>query len=177
MTQNDVIIRKATVNNVLAIAKIHICSWQHTYHQYISEDFLKNLSVTERHQEWIERLNANVDVFVAEIKTKVVGFASICPTRDADDDPQKVAEISAIYLLPEFLRQGIGSKLCNYIFQYCIQRNFSQVTLWVLQDNSEAHKFYRNLGFIETGNVEFDEIGDNSFSVIRYRKNLERGII
>lgn len=94
-------IRRAVVTDSSQIANVHVVSWQTIYRGHIPDHVLDNLSLEKRTQEWLERLQAGVIAWVIELNNKIIGFASICPTRDADDDPKDVAEISAIYLLPD----------------------------------------------------------------------------
>lgn len=44
------------------------------------------------------------------------------------------------------------------------------MTLWVLESNIQAARFYESLGFINTGDVSTDHIGCQNLKVIRYRK-------
>jgi GNAT superfamily N-acetyltransferase len=163
-------IRLAVETDASQIARVHIVSWQTIYRGHIPDHVLNNLSLENRTQEWLERLQTGVVVWVIELNNKIIGFASICPTRDSDDDPKRVAEISAIYLLPEFWRQGLGQQLCQAVFKKVFDKGFKEVTVWVLESNSQARHFYETVGFGETGNVEIDHIGCESLRVIRYRK-------
>ena len=167
-------IRCANEKDAGQIAKVHIDSWQATYRGIIPDSFLDNLSVEKRKQEWIQYLQSGTQAWVAISNAKVIGFVSICPTRDTDDDAKKIAEISSIYLLPAYLNKGIGKQLCQAAFNQAIKQNFKEMTVWVLEKNSKARHFYEKLGFShKVGDVEFDHIGCESLQVVRYRKLFE----
>lgn len=165
-------IRLATKADANQIAHVHIASWQAIYRGHIPDDILNNLSLTKREQEWQERLQAGVIAWVVESDNKIIGFASICPTRDTDNDPKKVAEISAIYLLPEFWRKELGQQLCQVVFDKVLDKGFKEITVWVLESNNQARRFYETVGFCETGDRQTDHIGCESLQVVRYRKFL-----
>lgn len=154
------------------IAAVHIASWQAIYRGHLSDHLLDNLSLSQRKKEWQGYLEVGTIAWVIESENKIVGFASICPTRDHDDDSKRVVEISAIYLLPQFWRKGLGKKLCKTVFNAVIEKGFKEVTVWVLAGNLNARRFYESLGFFETGDTEIDLIGGESLQSVRYRKTL-----
>ena len=166
------IIRAATILDAAQIASVHILSWQTIYKDHIPKNVLNDLSKERRSAEWHERLAQDVKVWVIEKEKFILGFVSICPTRDDDSDPNKVMEISAIYLLHEYWGKGLGKQLCEIVFDYTLQNKFKEVTLWVLEKNIQARHFYESLGFHLTGNTKTDHIGCEKLSVIRYRKIL-----
>jgi hypothetical protein len=45
-------IRRATINDARAIAEVHVKSWQVAYRGLLPEDFLQNLSVERREEQW-----------------------------------------------------------------------------------------------------------------------------
>lgn len=166
-------IRPATVLDADQIAKVHILSWKAAYQNHIPQHLLDNLSQEKRSYEWREVLKKSTEAWVIDDQKSCLGFASICPTRDADDDPNKVIEISAIYLLPEFWGKGLGQKLCQVIFNHVTRKGFKEVTLWVLESNNQARHFYESLGFFTHGDIKMDHVGCEKLPVIRYRKILE----
>lgn len=165
-------IRSANKDDASQIATVHIDSWRVIYRTHMPDSILDNLSLEKRESEWRERLYAGVKVWVIEEDKKIVGFASVCPSRDSDVDPIRVAEISAIYLLPEFWRKGLGNKLCRTIFESIISLGFKEITLWVLEGNIQASKFYESLGFQKTGDIQIVHVGSESLKELRYKKIL-----
>lgn len=167
-------IRCATELDAYAIANIHVLSWQAIYKGLMPDHVLDNLDVEKRFNEWRKRLFEGVDVWVAEDGNNCIGFISICPSRDNDHDPNNVAEISAIYLLPEYWGKGLGKQLCQNAFDHVIRNGFKEITLWVLNSNKQACSFYESLGFCATGDMKTDHVGCEKLTVIRYIKYLEK---
>lgn len=56
--------------------------------------------------------------------------------------------------------EGIGTVLCNYIFEYCKNLGYKEMTLGVNLDNYGAIKLYQKLGFKEILLVDKDEYGE-----------------
>ena len=44
---------------------------------------------------------------------RLVGFASVGPARDQDENLEPVGEVRAIYLLPDAWGKGLGRQLCR----------------------------------------------------------------
>lgn len=55
--------------------------------------------------------------------------------------------------------QGIGTALCSYIFQYCKNLGYKEMSLGVNLDNFNAIKLYHKLGFNEILMVDEDNYG------------------
>src|SRR5258708_1993280 len=125
-------IRRGVAADARQIAIVHIDSWQAIYRGNLPDHLLDNLSLDHREQEWHERLVTGVQVWVVDDDTRIIGFASVSPSRDHDTNPETVAEITALYLIQEEWRKGIGKKLCQFVFDELRRQNYQEVTLWVL---------------------------------------------
>jgi len=62
-------------------------------------------------------------------------------------DARDWAEITEMYVRPEFRRQGIGAALIHAAFEQCGARGCAEVHLLVDPDNVEAQAFYKATGF------------------------------
>ena len=67
--------------------------------------------------------------------------------------------LSHLTVKPEFRGKGIGTLLCNYIFDYCKKLNYSEISLEVLINNYHAIRLYHRLGFNKLIAVDEDEDG------------------
>ena len=101
-------------------------------------------------------------VFVAEDAGRIVGFCDFIPSRDKDVDPEAVAEIAAIYVLPEHWRQGAGRTLCRSALAEAGRQGYHSLTLWVLASNAAARHFYEAMGFRLDGAVKAEKLADGS---------------
>ncbi|MBI2785677.1 MAG: GNAT family N-acetyltransferase [Legionella longbeachae] len=149
-------IRTATLYDAEAIARIHLCSWQKMYKDFIPEDILQNLSLNERSQQWHDFIKQKIKVLVMEIDNQIIGFASIC----AFDADNSMGEISAIYLHPDYWRMGFGTKLCQAAISELANLGYSKILLWVFEANIQAQKFYDSLGFSAANSTKLEEFYD-----------------
>ena len=165
-------IRLAKNQDAEAIGLVHIQSWQKAYEDYIPEDILNNLSLSERAKLWGNLIEQGVEVLVLEKGSEIVGFASICAFRG--EGFSKSGEISAIYLSPQYWRNGYGSELCLAAIERLANAGYKDVLLWVLIDNTSARHFYENLGFEATEDTKLEEFyeGGSLLKEMLYRKRL-----
>lgn len=164
-------IRHATVEDAVAIAKIHVRTWQTAYAEIFPAEFLANLSVEKRTAAWLDLLADNQSTtIVAESDGVIAGWASGGVSRDADAADS--SELHAIYVLPEYWDKGIGAKLLLAIDAILSQP--LTTTLWVLRDNERALRFYEKFGFIEDGAQTELERGSVKRWEIRMRKTRRK---
>jgi len=97
-----------------------------------------------------------------------VGFISFGPSRD--EDGSEKAGIYAIYVLPQFWHQGIGRELLDEAERRL--KGFSAFTLWVLEKNARARRFYEARGFRLDGSRKEDTIGGVLLTELRYEKKI-----
>ncbi len=148
------IIRCATPDDALEIAKIHVRSWQIGYRGILPETYLGALSVEKREAMWRETMEKSVtQVWVAVEDDAPVGFVSVAGSRDSDTD-SATGEVWAFYVHPEFWRRGTGRALWTEADAYFKLAGYSEVTLWVLRENQRARSFYLDLGFLIESGVE-----------------------
>jgi GNAT superfamily N-acetyltransferase len=146
-------IRAADSSDAHTIATVHIASWQVAYRALLPDDVLIGLSVAGREQMWtgiLSEPSPRSSVLVAARNGVVVGFASIGVSHDGDAGGE-VGELNALYLQPEHWRQGIGSRLHAAAVAGLCGLGFSAATLWVLEGNDRALRFYQWAGWAEDG--------------------------
>jgi GNAT superfamily N-acetyltransferase len=103
----------------------------------------------------------------------VVGFSHICPTRDDDLDPTTTAEITSIYLSPEAWGTGKGVSLMNASLGEMLTAGYLAATLWALDTNARARRFYEIGGWTTDGVTKIHDWG--SFTCIDVRYVLDLG--
>lgn len=72
------------------------------------------------------------------------------PSHDDDADP-RTAHLGALYLDPDAMSRGIGRKLISRNQADMADGGFSQATLWVLEANERARRFYEVCGWSADG--------------------------
>jgi ribosomal protein S18 acetylase RimI-like enzyme len=87
----------------------------------------------------------------------LLGFVAYSPSRDDDADPDLVGEIDAIYVLPSAWGEGVGRRLMGAALARLAEAEFVQVTLWVLDSNIRARRFYEIAGWLADGAQKTDE--------------------
>jgi ribosomal protein S18 acetylase RimI-like enzyme len=172
----DVITRVAVPDDAADIAAIHVQSWQVAYRGLLPERFLDSLDPGRRARGWrqsIENQNppAQAAIVIAD-ETQILGFAHIRPTRDDDEEPDLVGEVTCIYLRPEAWGNGLGRRLMDDARSLLRDAGNTVATLWVLEGNARAIHFYEANGWIADGATKRATIADTSVTEIRYRTTL-----
>ena len=166
-------IRTAMLEDVKEIAAIHVKSWQVVYKGLIPQSYLNNLSISKREKSWQNILtHSQTHTIVQEIDDLVVGFANFGQTRDEDKDSKITGEITSIYLNPEYGRKGLGTECVEFILKNMKNLKFTQITLWVLDTNEIARKFYEKMGFKADGAIKIDVRENFELREMRYFINL-----
>jgi RimJ/RimL family protein N-acetyltransferase len=158
------------------IAVIHVRSWQAAYRGLLPQDYLDQLDPAERVERWRRTLcvtdRSAGGVLVAVKDGQVCGATWFGPTRDTDTDPAEVGEVMGIYLLPDAWGQGLGRTLMAAAVEHLADDGYSQVTLWVLESNARARRFYSRAGWAEDGAVKQDDRLGFPITEVRYRRQL-----
>jgi GNAT superfamily N-acetyltransferase len=112
----------------------------------------------------------------------IIGYASFGPERDVLDMPWpypltsggsggKVAELYALYVHPAWWSTGTGRALMDQVLAKVRAAGYGCITLWVLEANARARRFYQRAGFIPDGARHvLDDLG--GVTEIRYRRAL-----
>lgn len=176
----ETLIRVATEADARAVAEVIVSSWRTIYRGIISAVGLASLSIDERETRWRERLrgddpdSADWTTLVCEQDEQIVGFATYRPCGDADKDRASVGELVAIYLLPAYWRQGLGSQMLDEVLSCFLKQALSEVTLWVIESNGQARRFYERAGFRADGMRKNETKLGTSVVLVRYVKSLSQ---
>jgi len=161
-------IRKATIEDVIRIAEIHVMGWRFAYRNLISDEFLfRNMNVPARIARFTKAIeDGKEDIYVYEENQIVKAFMIIGPCRD-EDRPSSF-ELWGLYVDPFMLRNGIGSKMLNFCEQRALEQGYGDVVLWVLEDNMIGRNFYGKMGYAFDGTRKYlDRFG---LYEVRYQK-------
>jgi GNAT superfamily N-acetyltransferase len=154
------------------VAEIHVAGWQAAYRGQMPDALLDGLSVEKRTEHWRQRIGAprspEERTWVAEDGGAIVAFANTGPSRDADATPA-AAELFALYADPVRWGTGAGRLLLSHAVDDVTRRGASAVTLWVLDTNVRARRFYGLAGFRADGGVKRAPFGGVVLTELRYR--------
>jgi len=125
------IFREATTQDIFQIQAVR---------NSVKENTLPDPSLVT-HADCVEFLTKRGKGWVCEIDRKIVGFAI------AD---LKENNIWALFLHPNFEKQGIGRKLHDLMLDWYFAQN--KETVWLgTSPNTRAESFYRKAGWLQNG--------------------------
>ncbi|WP_052720042.1 MULTISPECIES: GNAT family N-acetyltransferase [Actinoplanes] len=164
-------IRRATIADAAALAHVHVRGWQAAYHGLMPQDHLDGLDVAEREVRWRGWLagdHPSIAVLVWEDADGVVGgFVNVAAGPDA------TGEVNALYLLPEHWDRGAGRRLLADGLRVLAAAGCDTATLWVLDTNRRARRFYEIGGWRPDGATRIDDSLGLSLPETRYRRELD----
>ena len=73
-----------------------------------------------------------------------------------------MGEIAAIYLLPKYWGQAIGYEMFEKCLEILNNKSAKAVSLWVLEDNHRACRFYERQGFEKDGKRKSIDLGGDA---------------
>jgi ribosomal protein S18 acetylase RimI-like enzyme len=165
-------IRPALPEDIPALARVHVATWQAAYRGIIPDEQLDSLSIPESEETWRGNVRRPGRTnLVAEAEGQIVGFVAFGPTRSRDLDPSTIGEIYGIYLEPSVWRRGYGRALMGEALRQLAAAGFAEVMLWTWEINEPARNFYERLGFVSDAAVVSDRFGPELIE-LRYRRVL-----
>jgi ribosomal protein S18 acetylase RimI-like enzyme len=102
----------------------------------------------------------------------VVGFSSLGPSRDPDADAHAVGEIETIYLDPQAFGTGDGDVLMDATRAALVAGGYGSATLWMLETNDRARRFYLRHGWRLDGASKRHDWGAFVATDVRFRIDL-----
>lgn len=162
-------IREAVIGDEEGIARVHVDSWRTTYKGIVSDEYLNQLSVEQRTENWRRGIGNN-SLYVAVEDGEIVGFATGGKERTGNYSAD--CELFAIYLLQKVQGKGIGKQLMQVVAMDLKKQGSTKMLVWVL-DLNPAKKFYEAVGGQRVGETKI-EIGGESFKEIAYVWDLEK---
>ncbi len=165
-------LRKASPDDALAIATVHVDSWRSAYRGIVPDDRLGRLDYVRGAGRFRDAIvTCSEEIYITVETDAVTGFLVFGPCRDSDIDPGSTGEIWGMYISPLHWRKGIGRSMCREAEGTLRSRGYSRVILWVLEDNQRARRFYEAMGFTADGARKVLNIGAR-LNAVRYHKSL-----
>ena len=157
----------------MAVAWVHVRSWQVAYRTLLPDDYLDQLRPEDRAQRYDF---ANTDslkphTIVAAEGGLIRGFATTAPSRDPNLADH--GELYALYVDPEHWGRGIGVALISAARARLFELGFQNALLWVLAGNVRAERFYRTDQWSPDGQRRTDTVWGVTVDEIRYQRRLE----
>lgn len=150
---NGISIRAAGPEDAARLALFHAAVWEEAYSGLIPDEILSTraaLPLTVRVSAWSERVGAAPTWVAADESGVLRGFVQAGPPRDGTDPP---LELMALYVGSRDYGTGLASRLLT------IAIGSEPASLWVLDGNVRALRFYRRHGFTTDGATRIDRYG------------------
>lgn len=154
----NTLVRLAQVEDAAQIAEVHVLTWQCAYKGQIPDSYLNSLSIEKRTEGWREQLKnpeKGIHTFVAEVDGRVVGWCT-AGVNDDEDVSKETGRIFGIYVHPSFIGKGLKSKLMESALNQLREDGYTKATLWVLDTNEKARKWYQDKGWEIEGKTKVD---------------------
>lgn len=151
------------LDNKIEISRIYEESWKYAYRGIVPQAYLD--AIPEGH--WVNNLDIpGWNTMVCVENGTYIGTSSFCKSRWKQYPD--AGEIISIYFLPDYIGKGYGRQLLNAVLGELKKQGFSEVFLWVLEENLHARHFYESFGFSRTDDRMSGMIGGKELWEIRY---------
>ncbi|HEY6377186.1 MAG TPA: GNAT family N-acetyltransferase [Edaphobacter sp.] len=167
------LLRPAEPEDAIAVARVHVRSWQAAYRTLLPDDYLDQLRPEDRAQKYdfasLDPLKPHT--IVAAEEGLIYGFATTAPSREPDLPDH--GELCALYVNPDQWGQGIGIALVTAARARLFGFGFRDAYLWVMAGNVRADRFYQIDGWAPDGMRRTDSLWDVTVNEIRYQRGLD----
>jgi GNAT superfamily N-acetyltransferase len=170
-------LREARRGDELAVADVHVRAWQEAYRGLIPDEYLDALDPRDRSERYTFESDdpaaptTVVAVAADDDSEAIVGFATICPSRDVD--APDLGEVVALYVDPDRYQGGVGRLLMTEARRRLRDAGFTDALLWVLDGNDRAARFYEREGWEPDGARRVEHPYGVVSNVSRFRRALD----
>ena len=174
MAEPETVIRRATRADADGLGRVAARSWAATYPGIVPEPVLEEW-ISSAPANWRESLvrmegEADARVWVADRAGIVIGYTTTSPGRDWWlPPPDGAGEMTNLYLDPDEIGTGLGSRLCAHAVDDLRARGYTPFVVWAFRDNLRACRFYESKGLtIDVADHDW-VLGDVPCKIVRFR--------
>jgi GNAT superfamily N-acetyltransferase len=149
----ELVVRAARLSDARAIAEVSVASRRWSYRDLLAEADLDALSVEETTADFAQGLTElppGAAVFVVERASRVVGYAYVQPSPDADV-PAGTSDLGSLYVTEEVAGTGVARALIDAAVEHARTAGHGLLTIWVREENGRARRFYEKYGLWPDG--------------------------
>lgn len=152
----DYIVRLATKNDIKELAILKQKVWDETYRGIYPDFNIDNFDYEKAEKRFLKIINnSNMVLYVVLINNVIVGYMSCGnPVRKYANYEQ---ELSLLYLVKEYQKKGIGSKLFNLAYDKIKESGYHNFLVSCNKYNNGAREFYEKMG----GKLIFEDEDSN----------------
>jgi GNAT superfamily N-acetyltransferase len=167
------LLRPAEPDDAIAVARVHVRSWQAAYRGLLPDDYLDQLRPEDRAQKYdFASLDPQKPQTIVAAEGRFIhGFATTAPSRDPD--LMNHGELCALYVDPEQWGRGIGVALVSAARTHLFGLGFRNAFLWVLKGNMRAERFYQTDKWVADGVRRTESMWGITVDEVRYQRRLE----
>lgn len=174
----EVVVRVARPGDARAIAEVSVASRRWSYRDLLSEADLAALSVEDTTADFAQglaELPAGAAVFVAERAGRVLGYAYVLQSPDADV-PARTSELGSLYVTEDVAGTGVAQSLMEAALGHARVAGSGLFTSWVRQENGRARRCYEKYSLQPDSGERSGrhEVLPIEIHEIRYRTSLGR---
>jgi len=137
-------IRPMLPQDIPRVAEIHVFCQRISYRNTVPNAFLfGKMSVATRMKYFADRLQDD-EGFVYD-NDFIKAFLTLGPCEDPDKPDS--FEVYRIFVDHFFANQGIGKLLASHSEAVARKHGYNEICLWALECNTNAHAFYRKIGY------------------------------
>jgi len=164
------VIRYASLEDAEILGKIHSESLKAAFKNIIPDDVLnEDFSIERRTTRFIRELSeGSPRTAVVFEGNEPAGLISFGKCRYGDKDASSV-EIWREYIIPKFWGSGVAKELMEWGINEILKEGFTNIQLWVLDENTRARRFYEKMGFNYDNTVQMINMG-KELRELRYIK-------
>ncbi len=169
-------INLTTEGDISDLAYIHWQSKITAEKGIVPDSFLDSLTHEEyigKWQDWFKTFTKELGaqtIIAKDDNGKSVGFCNFGNLRTPPPGTSKIrplfsSEIYAVYVLPDYFQQNIGTLLFEETIKYLLENKHQSLCLWALEKNKRACGFYSAMGgqrigkqFVEMGGAKVKEV-------------------
>lgn len=100
-------------------------------------------------EEYFNDMLNNEIIYIALDKEKVVGYLAGSINIQGSYVTKSLAEVDNMFILEEYRKYGIGTKLINAFKEYCSKNQIEELKVTASAKNKKAIDFYMKNGFNE----------------------------
>jgi ribosomal protein S18 acetylase RimI-like enzyme len=169
-------VRAARRADIEEIARLHIASWRAAYRPFVPGDLLDTQDLDERRELFTRRFDDGMRFFVDDSVGALRGFVSLGPALDDDLDARRVWTVHNLHVSPELRGRNLGAALLEAATSAAAEAGAEAITLWVIEGNTAARRFYERHGMRCDGRVKIDRLlGAVDVAEVRYAKAIGGG--
>ena len=170
----DYTIRLATEDDTLGLSRLKYQMWEENYRGIYPEWKFEQYDEDEQQEKFNHLiLDPNIQLFVVELDTKLIGYMSFgTPYRTFGDYQQ---EIGLLYLLRKYHHHGIGKELFMLAKKAIKDKGYTEFFVSCNKYNQLGRTFYEKMGGVIIHEDLDDE--DRSTVQVKFHFDIEADVI